>query len=394
MPVYQEGTAPFATEGGRWRGVPAPETAVGRETARVFVTLPRTPMPAGGYPTVLFVRTGGGGDRPLIDRGVRTAPGGPAPEAGTGLAADFAAVGFAAITWDGPHGGPRNVSQGDEQFLMFNVGNLGALRDNVRQSALEAALLAEVLPTLRVDASSCQHPGGALPADARFDPAHLALFGHSMGASIAPLAAAASHRFGAVLLSGAGGSYIANVLYKQRPLPVRLAAEALLGYPGTGRSLRDDDPALTVLQWALDMADVGPFAEALGRRPGGPHVFMQQGIVDRYILPPIANTLSLAWSLDLTGPSLDGEHAQLMAFDPFERLAPFVGATRVAGSLRGNRAAGTQTRALRQYLEDGVEDGHEVAFQRADARRDLRCFLRSWLQEGVPGVPGGGAGCS
>jgi len=393
VPVYQEGEPPFAAEGGRWAATPTPDTMARREQSRVVVTLPRSPMPEGGYPTVLFIRTGGGGDRPLVDRGVRGPAGSPDPAAGTGLAADFAAEGFAAITWDGPHGGPRNVRQGDEQFLMFNVGNLGALRDNVRQSALEAALLAELLPTLRVEASSCAVGTASLPNAVRFDAARLGLFGHSMGASIAPLAAAASGRFGAVLLSGGGGSFIANVLYKQRPIPVRAAAEALLGYPGTGRSLRDDDPALTVLQWALDLADVAPYAEALAARPGGPHVFMQQGIVDRYILPPIANTLSLSWSLDLTGPSLDAPDARLSAFDPFERLAPFVGAARVDGALGGNRAQGMQTRALRQYPEDGIEDGHEVAFQRADARRDLRCFLRSWLRTGVPRVPAPGMGC-
>ena len=37
--------------------------------------------------------------------------------------ADFAREGVAGISWDGPHGGPRNVSGGDEQFLVYNFGN-------------------------------------------------------------------------------------------------------------------------------------------------------------------------------------------------------------------------------------------------------------------------------
>ena len=41
----------------------------------------------------------------------------------------------------------------DEQFLMFNVQNPLALRDNVRQSALEIALLPQVLARLEVDTS-------------------------------------------------------------------------------------------------------------------------------------------------------------------------------------------------------------------------------------------------
>lgn len=393
MPVFQSGEAPYSTDGGRWLAMPTPGRETTRATGRVVVTLPRQPMPAEGYPVVMFVRTGGGGDRPLVDRGPRAAPGGPSLAAGRGLAHDFARAGFAGISWDGPHGGPRNVQGGDEQFLMFNVGNLGALRDNVRQTALEAALLAEVLPALRLDARSCRYAEATLPGDARFNPQRMALFGHSMGATVAPLAAAASTRFGALLLSGAGGSYLANVLYKQRPLPVRGAAEALLGYPGTGHRLHEDDPALTVLQWALDAADVAPYAAALRGRPDGPHGLMQQGIVDRYILPPIANTLSLAWGLDLAGDALDAPHAELARFAPFLRLAPFADTTRLTGEARGNRAEGAQTRVLRQYAEDGIEDGHEVAFQRDDARSDLRCFLQRWRAGGIPALPPSGAAC-
>src|SRR5690606_19437534 len=138
------------------------------------------------------------------------------------------------VSWDGPHGGPRNVTGGDEQFLMFNVLNPDALRDNVRQSALEAVLVARTAGALTFDASSC--PGADTGgAQVRFDPERLALMGHSMGATIAPLAAAAEPAFRALVLSGAGGSYLENVLHKRKPLDVRPLAELLLGYAAEGR---------------------------------------------------------------------------------------------------------------------------------------------------------------
>ena len=62
---------------------------------------------------------------------------------------------------DGPHGGLRNVTGGDEQFLMFNLTNMAALRDNIRQSAVELVLLAHVLQTLTLDASGCPEAEGA-----------------------------------------------------------------------------------------------------------------------------------------------------------------------------------------------------------------------------------------
>ena len=65
MPVYQAGDPPFDDSGGGWAfdddGEPVLQA---EEMARIVVTVPRVAMPADGYPTVLFSRTGGGGDRP------------------------------------------------------------------------------------------------------------------------------------------------------------------------------------------------------------------------------------------------------------------------------------------------------------------------------------------
>src|SRR5207248_5569199 len=89
LPQYQGGVPPFATTGGHWvfdrDGYPVRQRY---ERARVFVTLPRAAMPPGGWPAVVFSRTGGGGDRPMIDHGATSLRGGPA--AGTGPALEFA----------------------------------------------------------------------------------------------------------------------------------------------------------------------------------------------------------------------------------------------------------------------------------------------------------------
>ncbi len=376
LPSWQEGTPPYATDGGRWG---AADAAPHREPSRLFVTLPRRVMPAAGFPLVVFIRTGGGGDRPLVDRGVRGRDG-MVLVPGTGPAREFAREGFAGASWDGPHGGVRNVSRGDEQFLMFNVSNLGALRDNVRQSALEAILLLDALRDLRIDTSAC---AGLTAPDhsARLDPSLTALMGHSMGASIAPLAVAFEPRYRALLLSGAGASWIENVVHKQRPIAIRPFAEALLRYNTVGARLAVDDPALTMLQWALESADVAPFA---ARASAQRHVLMTQGIVDRYILPPIANAASLSLGLDLAGPPLDGADARLSAFDPLAGLLPLRGLSARLGAVALNREG--FTRVVRQYREDGVEDGHEVAFQTDAPKRDYRCFLRG-LARGAPAIP-------
>ena len=103
----------------------------------------------------------------------------------------LAKVAWAGSSIDGPHGGLRNVSGKDEQFLVFNVFNAAALRDNIRESAAELALFADVVAPFHFDAADCPGPGGGGPGpgEVRFDAAHLALMGHSMGATISLLTA-------------------------------------------------------------------------------------------------------------------------------------------------------------------------------------------------------------
>ena len=403
MPVYQSGTPPYDSMGGEWTfdasGKPVLERT---ELARIFVTVPRSAMPAGGYPVTVFVRTGGGGDRPLIDRGTQAANGGPAITPGTGPALFFARAGFAGVQVDGPLGGVRNTTGGDEQFLIFNIFNGGALRDNVRQSALELVVLAHVLPTLSFDASAC--PG--ITGSVKLDTSRAALMGHSMGATIAPLVLANEPTYRAAVLSGAGASWIANILYKEDPLNVAPAVELLLHYPQLGRHLTLGDPILSIFQWAEEPADPLVYARSIVEEPaaGEPprDVLMEQGIVDHYILPPIANAMSLSLGLDLGGTELDGNNPALSAFTPLSALLGYSGRGErplpLSGNFAGNasRDGGSPvTAVVIQHPSDGIEDGHEVVFQTDAPKREYRCYLKSF-SAGVPAVPGPGdsdAGC-
>ncbi len=384
VPVYQTGEPPFTSEGGTWEldgaGVPVLQ---GSETARILVTIPRASTGSEGWPTAVFIRTGGGGDRPLVERGVRDASGAPV-EPGSGPARNLAAAGYAGVSVDGPHGGLRNITNADEQFLMFNVANPGAMRDNVRQSALELALLPDVIDAITIDTSGC--PGA--PASSGFDTADMALFGHSMGATIAPLVIANEPAYGALVLSGAGGSWIHNITYKQKPLEVRPLAETMLKFGDYGRTLHDHEPILSLLQFGGELADPPVYAKHT-RETRMVDVLMHQGMVDRYILPPIANSTSLAYGLDLAGPSLDAQTDEVAHFTPLHDLLPLVGRSTVPYPVGGN--AGEHTAVVVQHAEDGVEDGHEVMFQLQAPKMQYRCFLQS-RDSGAAAVVPEGAG--
>ena len=394
MPVYQQGTPPYDATGGDWAFDGAGNPVVQKsERANFVVTVPRVPVPAAGYPTTVFVRTGGGGDRPLVDRGPHLVAHGEPPAPGLGPALHFARAGFAGVSVDGPHGGLRNVTHGDEQFLMFNIFNAAALRDNVRQSAIELVLLAHILEKTSFDASDCPGvgAGGAGGATVRFDTGTMAIMGHSMGATIAPLALAFEPRYRAAILSGAGGSWIENVMYKKKPIEVRPAVELFLEYGRDRRALVGHDPVLTLLQWAAEASDTQVYARRILPEPiageAPRHVLMLQGIVDHYIMPRIANTLSLALGLDLAGEELDGVTPEIADEPALSSLLRFSGRGAIALPTSGNVAPGKATAVVLQYREDGIEDGHEIAFQLEAPKHQYRCFLASLAGTSAPVVP-------
>jgi pimeloyl-ACP methyl ester carboxylesterase len=396
MPDYQTGTPPYGSTGGDLAlatdGSPIQQRLA---PARVVLTVPRSVMPAAGYPIMTLVRTGAGGDRPLVDRGVQAKTGGDALMPGTGPAMELAKVGFAGAMVDGPHGGPRNVSNGDEQFLMFNVSNPYALRDNVRESALELSVFSAWLRALSFDASDC--PGvGTTPV--RFDAEKAALMGHSMGATIAPLALAITRGWKGAVLSGEGGSYIENVMWKEHPLFVRPLMETLFGFGASRRKLTRGDPVLTLMQWALEPADPIVYARDLVREPpkgeSPRQLLMEQGIVDHYILPPIANAMTLALGLDLAGAELDTTNAELVArpeLTPLAKVLPLGGRKSIGLPASANITASV-TAVVVQHPSDGIEDGHEIMFQTEPPKAEYRCFLASLAKGGAAHVPDGTKG--
>jgi len=398
MPEYQEGTPPYTASGGDWVFDAAGNPVLQRmEEANFVVTVPRQKMPAAGYPAVVLSRTGAGGNRPLVDRGQAAVNGGPAIAAGSGPAEFYAMAGYAGSSIDGPLGGLRNLTNGNEDFLIFNVGNPAALRDNVRQSAAELALQAHILEHVSVDVSGC--PGAEAPGNlATFDTGNMALMGHSMGATISPLALAFEPRYRAGLFSGEGGSWIENVIYKQLPVPLLGIAGVLIDIASSGYALTVHDPVLSMFQWACESADPPVYGRRITVEPqSGPprHVLMMQGIVDHYIMPPIADASSLSFSLDLAGAELDDTPAEIKGLAPVGPLLPLVGRRAISLPAGANltSAAGVElTAVVTQHPSDGIEDGHEVVFQTDAPKHEYVCFLRGLLQNAPvvpsPGIPG------
>jgi hypothetical protein len=192
------------------------------------------------------------------------------------------------------------------------------------------------------------------------------------------------------VLSGAGGSWIENVVYKEMPINVKPALEFLLQYAtGQGQELTVYDPALTLFQWALEPADPPVYGASIVGGGGGRDVLMFQGIVDHYILPDIANATTLSIGLDLAGPELDQSPAEPAGQTLISTLLPLAGRSAITLPASGNvslTGGGKATGVVVQAPGDAIEDGHEVVFQTDGPKHQYQCFLASTLA-GTPEVP-------
>jgi len=190
------------------------------EPLRIVVQVPRA---AAGAPAVLLWAHGSGGD--AYEAVART----EALDDIAGLRAALAQAGAVVLSLDQPLFGQRFplIDRGYANNLaVVNIPNLPAFRDNVRQGAVDLLVLSrfarDVLPDL-------------LQVD--LDPARIRLFGHSIGAQIAGVAAAAlgDDGVGAIMINGTGGyvthSVLASDLLSLRGGDTAAAIFGLAGIP-------------------------------------------------------------------------------------------------------------------------------------------------------------------
>ena len=114
----------------------------------------------------------------------------------------------------------------------------------------------------------------------------------------------------------------------------------------------------------------------------GRRVLMEQGIIDHYILPRIANTTSLSLKLDLALPARDDDPG-LSGQQRLADLLQFSGGEQVTLPASGNLVV--------QHAGDGVQDAHEIIYQLDGPKHQYRCFLKSWVATGTPVVVPEGA---
>ncbi len=388
LPIFQEGAAPYASEGGGLASDPSGPVPVDTEDVCFALTIPKgVEAPENGWPVVLYGHGTNGSFRSAIP-----------------FADDAAARGLATLTLEGiMHGARRNdldevpgdglVEDLDTSQLVFNFLNPESARDTMLQAALDQLSLlrwagevtGETIPELAELATG-------------LDPANRFYLGHSQGAQAGVLALANAPELRVAALSGVGSSLVHALLEKQEPKvtppgfsePLSVAEALHLAFiERPNRALSSFHPLMILMNTQVNRSDADVYAKRLFREPPGDltgrSVLLYAGHVDNYT--PLRSAVSLMIN---AGTPLADDVVVPPPCDAYEGGAKvacglidlgFVPRTTLP--VTGNMTGGIGSVAALTLPASGGEDGHYVALQPAEIDR-IMAFFQSALNDATP----------
>jgi hypothetical protein len=376
VPLAQTGSRPYGGLGEGllvWGEDGWPEIQE-RQQVRLALTVPKRPMPEGGFPLTLYMHGSGGEWYQAINRGpVAELP--PEerdpPFAGQGPAEWLARRGVATLAFDFPLHGDRSVPSDTTGLLLYNLlGNIEATLDSFNVAAAEQVYLSRLATTMTVDASLADtlDAGGAADGLIRFNGDRLTMFGQSMGTTLGVAWATVDPRVDGLLLSGAGGILVEIAVTAVEPFPFKGTLETLIELE-SDIGLHVDHPMLHALQHLWDFVD--PVAKArhvtVEPHPGfGPkHIMMTAGITDGYFFPRSQAAMATALQVDLVGEEVEPVLPDTLRLN---------GQQTASYPLKDN--AFDRTMGVVQFASDYTL-GHYVVFNQDGARHSYTCFLAS-----------------
>lgn len=380
-PQFQKGEVPFEVDGKLVLDESGAPVMQGELEAPVVIAVPKTEMPAGGYPLNLYLHGSGGFSYTVVDRG--SAPGVASP--GKGPAHEMAAFGIASAGSALPANPERLEGAGDLAYLNFD--NPKAMPSTFRQGIFEQRLFLRALLELEIDPSvlaGCDGP--TLPAGEttfRFSDQRVTAMGQSMGGMYTNMLGATEPLIEAAVPTGAGG-YWAFMVFDTALVP---AAGGLLGLLiDTKQPLGFMHPAFGMLELAFEPAEPMIYMPRLARRPLDGHpvrpIFDPVGAEDTYFDTTVYDAAALAYGHHQAGDEVWPAMQEALALAGLDGILPF--------PVEQNRTSETTgdpyTGVIAQYPL-GISDGHYIAFEIEAVKHQYGCFLSSFVETGVGTVP-------
>jgi hypothetical protein len=400
VPQFQRGTPSFKSEGlfEIEGGKPKKQRD---ESIPITITLPKAPMPAGGYPLVLYFHGSGGLSTAAVDRGrwVLETDASKCPEKklgswegktgcniqGQGPSHVVAAHGFAMAASALPVNPERVPGAIETEYIQ--LGNLAAMRDTFRQGALEQRLYLEALLKLSIPAATVAACSGlSLPAGEtayRFRAEPVLAMGQSMGGMYTNIIGAVEPKIRAVVPTGAGG-YWGYFITKTNLFSD--GAGLVASIAGAGPDLNWLHPIITTFETAVEAADPFVYMPRLAREPLAGHpvrsIYEPVGKDDSYFPIELYDAVALAYGHPQAGDVVWPSMQEALKLAQLDGLRPYP----IRQNLKS--VSGTPfTGAVVQYAGDGVYDPHAIYTQLDAVQHQYGCFFASYLSTGVATIP-------
>jgi hypothetical protein len=388
-PNYQAGTPPYSqpSDGGNFvfdaSGKPVLQNTFDMQFTLVVPNATKCPMPAAGYPIVLYAHGTGGDYTSIITEG---------NSVGQAVAEQcLASIGinqpFSGDRPGAPSASDPNL-EGDEDLLFFNLNNPAAARSNGRQGAVDVMQEARLFTETKITIDAATSKTGAVIS---FDPTKIIFFGHSEGGVNGPLFLASSNVARGGVLSGTGAMIVVALLEKTEPQPsVAAAVKTLLGlyHPEDAAELNLFHPVINLAQTIVDATDPVNY---MGRIIGNPRtgftsksIYQTEGVNsdgtgDSYAPPHGIELASVALGLPVQTPVIHP-----IAEAAFSGLGSI---TVPAGGLSGNLANGNASGVLGQFNPAPNDDGHFVVFDVPACRLQAATFCKNLAADPKGNVP-------
>jgi hypothetical protein len=380
FPQYQAGVPPFDTGGGLVFDASGNPVEQRKESADVVITIPKTEMPAAGYPLVQFFHGSGGVPSQIADaEATDTQP----ISVGTGPASILGPEGIAMAASSLPVN-PQRLP-GATDYAYFNVQNISATRDIFRQGIIEQRLFNAALRKLQIPASvlaGCSGP--TLPASAtafQFDAANVYAQGQSMGGMYTNEIAAVEPSIKAVVPTGAGGFWGYFILQTSF-VP---NAGQLLGALFDINAVSFVHPVLALFETQVEPSDPLVSTPRLHENPlpGAParSVYEPVGFDDEYFPTTIYDAMALGYDHVEAGTAVWPTMQAALTQDGRGGLLPYP-----ISQNRPSLAGGMATGAVVQYLGDGISNSHYIYVTLDTVKYQYRCFFASAVKTGVPTI--------
>jgi hypothetical protein len=378
LPQFQRGKPIYDTEGLFELEADGTPKKQRDETVPVSIAIPKKPMPAGGYPLVLYFHGSGGVSRQLVDGGDQGDP----PDRWPGSV--LATHGFATAGQALPISPERVPGAQDIDYV--NVDNLIATRDTFRQGILESRMLLSALLRARIPAgvlAGCAGP--SLPDGEtayRFADAPHAQ-GQSMGGMYTNLVSASEKRIQLAVPTGAGGYWTYFILYTKAVPGVAGLVSVLLKTP---EKLTFLHPALMMAETALEPTDPMVSAARVGRRPLPGHparpIYEPVGKDDSYFATVVYDAMDLAYRHPRAGDEAWTSMREAQSLVGLDQPIPYPVKANLT-SVDGAKYTGVVV----QYAGDGTFDTHGI-YRRLDAvMHQYGCFHETFRKNRVAVVP-------